>query len=52
MLVDCITKQGYADRVVERELSMINIECYSCSWNGSYTDYQVYHWSFKYRTDI
>ncbi len=31
-----------ADRGVERELNSIKIECYSCSWNGSYKDYQVF----------
>ncbi|CAF1427103.1 unnamed protein product, partial [Rotaria sordida] len=33
-------KQAHADRGAERELNMIKIDCYSCSWNGLYNDYK------------
>ncbi|CAF1355640.1 unnamed protein product [Rotaria sordida] len=33
-------KQTHADRGAERELNMIKIDCYSCSWNGLYNDYK------------
>ncbi|CAF2384047.1 unnamed protein product [Rotaria sp. Silwood2] len=33
-------KQAHVDRGAERELKMIKVECYSCSWNGLYNDYK------------
>jgi len=37
------------DRGIERELNMIKVDCYSCSWNGSYKDYQVYFFKINLR---
>jgi hypothetical protein len=34
-----LKKQAQTDRAVERELNMIKIECYACSWIGSYKNY-------------
>ncbi|CAM4761842.1 unnamed protein product [Rotaria magnacalcarata] len=35
-------KQAHADRGTVRELNMIKIECFSCSWNGLYNDYRIH----------
>ncbi|CAF0808114.1 unnamed protein product [Rotaria sp. Silwood1] len=40
MKTNFIVKQALADRGAERELMMIKIDCYSCSWNGLYNDYK------------
>ncbi|CAF2122299.1 unnamed protein product [Rotaria magnacalcarata] len=33
------TKEASPDRGIARELNMVIIVCYLCSWNGSYNDY-------------
>ncbi|CAF4908128.1 unnamed protein product [Rotaria socialis] len=33
-------KQAHADRGAACELNMVKIECFSCSWNGLYSDYK------------
>ncbi|CAM2707349.1 unnamed protein product [Rotaria socialis] len=35
-------KQAHADRGAACELNMVKIECFSCSWNGLYSDYKIH----------
>ncbi len=36
-----VKKEALPDRGAERELKTIIIVCYSCTWNGFYSDYLV-----------